>query len=560
MEGLKKLVKELGRAPTQKECNKCTYTKTAYMYKQLYGSWAKALNQAGIKGIKDKKNWTDEELRDSWDRLEKELGRRPTAKECDACEYTASYKLYSTRLNKNLKLDKEKMLENLKKLANELGRIPTQEDNNKCSYTNATSSYNKHFGSWNNALKLLGFAAHEKQRLTKEELLDILAKKCKELGRAPLIAEIPHRTSYKRKFGSLDNAFDLIGVKRVKSCTDEELIETIQKFYKENGRAPTVYECRDCEYLFAPTTYSNRFGTFLKAIEIAEVPLNEKNRSVAEKDLFNYISSIYKGKIESSNRSVLGGKEIDILIPDKRLAIEYNGLFWHNEDRIGKYYHLDKSALAFRKGYHLVHVFENEWLYKQDIVKSRLSSLLGVNSTIYARKCKIVEITSAEAKDFLEKNHIQGNAYGSVRYGLIYENSLVSLMTFSKPRFNKKYDYELLRFCNKLNTNVIGGASKLFKYFLKNIECESIISYSDARWNTGDLYIQLGFEFLHRSEPNYWYFDMKNQLYSRVKFQKHKLENILEKFDPDLTEVENMKKNGYNRIFDCGNDVFEYKG
>jgi hypothetical protein len=130
-------------------------------------------------------------------------------------------------------------------------------------------------------------------------------------------------------------------------------------------------------------------------------------------------------------------------------------------------------------------------------------------------------------------------------------------MTFGKSRFNKKYKYELLRFCNKLGYHIPGSASKLLKYFERNYKPKSLISYADRRWSRGNVYEKLGFKMIGKSKPNYWYFKLTSNIrYSRINFQKHKLKDILEKFDETLSESENMKLNGYNRIYDCGNLVY----
>ena len=132
-------------------------------------------------------------------------------------------------------------------------------------------------------------------------------------------------------------------------------------------------------------------------------------------------------------------------------------------------------------------------------------------------------------------------------------------MTIGKPRFSDKYDYELLRFCTLLNTNVVGGASKIFKYFLKTYSPKNIISYADRRWSEGDLYKILGFDFSHNSGPNFYYFkqnDSTEKLFSRIAFQKHKLKDKLEDFDPKLSAWQNMQNHGYDRVWDCGNSVW----
>lgn len=152
-------------------------------------------------------------------------------------------------------------------------------------------------------------------------------------------------------------------------------------------------------------------------------------------------------------------------------------------------------------------------------------------------------------------NHIQGGVHSSINLGLYYDDELISLMTFSKPRFNKKYEWELVRFCNKIGYHVPGAASRLLKHFERQYNPKSIISYADRRWSKGNLYSKIGFKQVSTSKPNYWYI-VDGELESRVKYQKHKLNSILEHFDSSKSEWENMKDNGYNRIFDCGNLVF----
>ncbi len=215
-------------------------------------------------------------------------------------------------------------------------------------------------------------------------------------------------------------------------------------------------------------------------------------------------------KYIQSDRSILGGKELDIYIPSHNLAIEFNGIYWHSEG-MGKLknYHLNKTKGCYDKNIQLLHIFENEWIdpTKQSIWKSIILNKLGICSRkIFTRKCQINEVDNKTTKQFLLNNHLQGHTSSSVNIGLYYENELVSLMTFGKSRYNKNYQYELIRFCNKLNTLVIGGDSKIFKYFNKTHNPESIISYTDMRYSNGALYETLGFNRLKNSTPNYFLF------------------------------------------------------
>jgi len=250
--------------------------------------------------------------------------------------------------------------------------------------------------------------------------------------------------------------------------------------------------------------------------------------------------------------------ELDIFIPSKNIGIDLNKLYWNSElNGKDKNYHLNKTKFFEERGIQVIHIFEDEWIEKQEIVKSIILSKLGlIENKIFARKTEIKEITSKESKLFLFNNHIQGEVNSKVNLGLFYNDELVSLMTFSKPRFNKHYDWEMVRFCNKINTNVIGGAGKLLVYFRKNYS-GSIISYADRRFSQGKIYETLEFKGKKQSAPDYFYFKNGYNRYSRVQFQKHKLKDKLEIFDPNLTEWQNMQLNGYDRIWDCGNLVFE---
>jgi len=281
------------------------------------------------------------------------------------------------------------------------------------------------------------------------------------------------------------------------------------------------------------------------------------NISVIENEISTFIESFGLSVIKNS-RHLISPKEIDIYVPEKKLAIEIDGLYWHCEfHKPDKNYHLDKTLACEKEGISLLHITDYECRTKKDLVKSRIKAKLGfIENSIYARKCEIKNVSAQEANDFLLKTHIQGYVPAGVRLGLYHENDLVALMTFGKTRYNKNYQYELLRYSSELDTNVVGGASKLFTHFIKNYNPNSIISYSDMRWNTGNLYEKLGFIFEKGTGPNYWYVRNYNSMESRVRYQKHKLENIISIYDPKLSEWENMMQNSYDRYWDCGSKVF----
>ena len=283
--------------------------------------------------------------------------------------------------------------------------------------------------------------------------------------------------------------------------------------------------------------------------------------SAWEEEVANYLKSIGINVIQS-DKNILDGKEIDILLPDYGIGIECDGLNFHSEKYKDKNYHLLKTEECAKKGIRLIHIFEDEWLNKRLIIESMINNMLKINKLkIYARKCEIRDVSTKDKTKFLDENHIQGRSNSTVNLGLYYNDELVSLMTFGKPRINMGGDksegsWELVRFCNKLNINVIGGASKLFIKFIKDYSPKKIISYSDKRWATGNMYKILGFVNIHDSDPNYFYV-IDNERKNRFNFRKSVL--IKEGYDPNKTEHEIMLNRNIYRIYDCGCKVWEWK-
>lgn len=275
--------------------------------------------------------------------------------------------------------------------------------------------------------------------------------------------------------------------------------------------------------------------------------------SAEEKCLFDYFSTEIGVEVHQNRRDLISPYELDLYFPEHSIAVEYDGLYWHTESNKGRSYHLKKTELCRKNGIHLLHIFSSD---NMEIWKSVICSKLGIyERRIGARSTAIREVRPDDARTFLSSNHLQGAINSSIRLGLYHENELVSLMTFGKSRFNKSYEYELLRFCSKIGYQVIGGASKL----LKHSGIKNCVSYANRRWSDGQLYTSLGFKYVGESSPNYFYTDDCIKLHSRNQFQKHMLEQKLDVFDPELSESANMANNGYSRIWDCGNLVYEYK-
>lgn len=283
--------------------------------------------------------------------------------------------------------------------------------------------------------------------------------------------------------------------------------------------------------------------------------------SKGQDELCDFIKKIYNDEI-IENYHLKNRKEIDIYLPKKKIGFEFDGLYWHSEQSVGKKYAKDKTNQANAEGIRLVHIFEDEWLKCKKIVKSKISSILGIKPTskIYARKCKVKVITPGIKKTFLNDNHIQGNDSANILLGLYYGELLVSVMTFCKARlgighFSKNDNlYELSRFANNIDYTVIGSFKKLLVYFAKNYNFDKIVSYADLRWSdpSSNIYIKNWFKESSRNEPNYWYFKDKTR-YHRFAFRKNALkEKFPDIYDINLTESEIMKKTQYKRIWDCG--------
>ena len=338
---------------------------------------------------------------------------------------------------------------------------------------------------------------------------------------------------------------------------NKTFINTRVKNYFSNVIYDIIGNCPKCNRNFEIMYYTMVFRID-KNQDICTncTPINsfEHLTSIAEKGVLNFIETHYKGKIEINNRNLIAPLELDIYLPELKLAFEYNGVYWHNEVNKSNDYHLNKTDLCEREGIQLIHIYEDDWMYKQDIVKSRIMNHIGHSERIYARKCIIKEVDYKTSRDFLIDNHLQGSSISKIRCGLYYNGVLVSLMTFGGLRKNlgqtsKDDYYELLRFCNKLNTTVVGGASKLFKYFSRTYNPIRVISYADRSWSKGVLYEKLGFKLMHKTKPNYYYV-VNGIRENRFKYRKSELIKL--GYDKNKTEREIMLERKIYRIYDSG--------
>lgn len=279
-------------------------------------------------------------------------------------------------------------------------------------------------------------------------------------------------------------------------------------------------------------------------------------------------------------RSIIPPLELDIYIPSCNLAIECNPTSTHNSSFESPWgiapksymYHKDKSIACRDKGIFLFHIFGYEWKNRPMVIRSMIRNLVGQTPIrIYGRDTKVVELDASDSAQFLNDNHRQGTTNASIRLGLVDKSSnvLYSVMTFNKVRStigdngDDSDVMELSRFCNKINTIVVGAASKLFKYFIEHYQFDKVVSFSDIAHTRGNLYSKLGFKSVNESNPSYVWVNTKTDLYlNRVSCQKKNLPNLFPDVTDEIvanhTEKEIMMSHGFAQVFDSGTIRWEY--
>lgn len=308
---------------------------------------------------------------------------------------------------------------------------------------------------------------------------------------------------------------------------------------------------------------------FSKNSSISNVNITPSWTSHSEIEIKDFIEKLGFKVEKGRNRKLLTGKEIDLVIPSAKLAIEYNGLYYHTE-KMGKNssYHLDKTIECHNVGYNLIHIFEDEWILKKDMVKNKIKHLLKINDGIKigARKTEIKKIDFKEKSLFLNNNHMQGNDSSTISYGAYFNNILVGVMTFNKKRNmtkSNKGEFELSRYAIKQDYVVIGLASKFIKRFINDYLPEKIISFADRRWTpdgNNNLYTHIGFKLCGIIRPGYSYYNSSVDRYKRFHkfgFGKNSLKRKFPNLDFNKTEKELTSELGYDRIWDCG--LFKYE-
>ena len=328
----------------------------------------------------------------------------------------------------------------------------------------------------------------------------------------------------------------------------KDFIITNNEYYIEYIKNKiSLFKC-DCNKDHNFEIHSDNFYSRVKyKIPLCTIcyPIGE-HKSIKEIELFSYIKSIYNGNIIQSYRDQL---EIDIYLPELKIGFEFNGLYWHSEKYRGKKYHIDKTNHFKTNGIRIIHIWEDDWAHKQYVIKSQINNWLGLNvNKLFARKCEIKLVDTKLIRSFLNENHIQGYVNTKIAIGLYYNTELISIMTFDNFEGRKKMklgDWNLSRFCTKLNNSVIGGASKLLAFFIKEYIPNRIISYADKDWSVGEVYYKLGFNLVSESKPDYKYI-VNSQRVHKSHYRKSKLNTT-------ISESKHMINLNIDRIYDCGN-------
>lgn len=322
--------------------------------------------------------------------------------------------------------------------------------------------------------------------------------------------------------------------------------------YFSRQKTYLILQCQTCGQIQKKTLQSFERGSLCQNCYPFTI-------SKDEVEIANYIQEL-GFIVERNNRELLSPYEIDIYVPEKSFAIEYNGLFWHSFNfEKNKNKHWIKTKKALQKNITLLHIFSDEWNNKKELIKSMIAHKLGVSKIrLPARKLIAKEIKENDAKLFFNNNHIDGYTRSLINFGLILSNdndkqSIVACLSLRKPLHAKTYSnaLEIARFAIVKNHSIPGSFSKLLNYAINWIRnnahyCNNIITYADLRFGTGHVYAKNGFEIVKENTGiSFWYTDGK-QKYNRFKFRAKN----------NLSEKEVAIKAGVYRIYGCGNALY----
>lgn len=425
-------------------------------------------------------------------------------------------------------------------------------------YNQFTDITGRKFGYWTvlnyagNQMYICECKCKTQKKIKKADLLKGATKSC-GCAKAEQIKE------------TLYNRYGEIGPNKVSNPRSQKQIEAISS--KENLRN----FIESMGYKPLPSQLAKELGiqlhrtlTIVHNYDLDSLVNISSKESFKEDELYKFISSIYTGVIERRNREIIAPQELDIYLPELKIAIEFNGVYWHSSLIKEAKYHQKKTLDCARKGIRLIHIFEHEWDNNRNNIKTFLMGVINDKEHIlYARNTSVKKLIDKEdieqAREFCNTWHIQGWTNASIIFGCYNNNELVSIMSFSKPRFDNICEYEIIRYCVKGNVTVVGGAQKLFKAFTEEYKPNSVVTYSDISKFTGNIYLKLGFVVDKITEPNYvWVSSDISNVLSRYQTQKQKLLDM-GLGSVEETEDEIMYNTGYFKVYDSGNIKLLYR-
>lgn len=338
---------------------------------------------------------------------------------------------------------------------------------------------------------------------------------------------------------------NVIGKSRCPHCAfNRKTFEEVEGFLESHGykllsesyrgtQKPIEVECPKGH------SFSTRFGNFQYSTYCPGC-----NISLGEKQLAEFLKS-RNVRFETSRRGLIGRHELDIYLPDFKLALEYCGLWWHSHDFVDSGYHLRKLQKCLDRGISLITIFEDEWIHNRKKVESVLLARLGLNEVVYARDTRVSQVRWSETSAFLAEFHLLGPVPGKLYTGLYLGDCLVMVMVFSHHHRNTK-DTVLSRMCTRSGMTVSGGASKLLT-FARSILRGNIVTFADRRWSEGSVYLKMGFKKEAVLRPDYSYADPD----ARVRYSKQSMRKTESERDKKLTERQ-LRLPRYKQIYDCG--------
>jgi len=327
--------------------------------------------------------------------------------------------------------------------------------------------------------------------------------------------------------------------------SDFELLTDFNKYFSRQQQY-LEFKCRKCSSVLRKTLQAFERGSLCHICY-------PYNRSQFEIEINKYVESLGVKTI-IGDRHIISPKELDIVIPDKNIAIEANGLYWHSQNERGDDYdkmrHVNKTIDCLKNGYKLIHIFSDEWRDKKEICKSMISNRLGVTQNkVFARKCDIRELTKQEEKEFFKISHVAGFVPSRKCFGLIYNRLVISAISLRVPR-QKKYEgmLEIARFASLINHSVVGGLSKLIKFsstYAKGNNHSGLLTYADRRFGEGTGYLNAGFMLVRNTGIDYWYTD------GQVRIDRFSIKTNKQK-----TEKQQAYDNRLVKIHGCGSNIY----